>query len=180
MRDHPKQCVTTLFQKQETALVFSVDCRRRASKKRRHALVTALIGLLLFLFGFWRYRKLRASRSWPSTIGTVTGTDVETQTDSGSGGEPASTGYYPVVHYSYWVGQQSYTGHRIGLASRGHQNLRRAQQVLAAWPAGAQVQVYYNPQRPDEAVLQRKDSTGIVFMVLGAVIVVLGMAALAR
>ena len=39
MSVNPKKCVTTLFQKQEIAFVFSMSCGQGASKKRKHALI---------------------------------------------------------------------------------------------------------------------------------------------
>ncbi len=44
---NPRKCVTTLFQKQETAFVFSMGCRPRASKKRKHALARLRLRPLL-------------------------------------------------------------------------------------------------------------------------------------
>jgi hypothetical protein len=46
-----KKCVTTLFQKQATTLVFSIDCGQGASKKRKHALgLLGIVEMLVALF----------------------------------------------------------------------------------------------------------------------------------
>jgi hypothetical protein len=93
-------------------------------------------------------RKVAQASSWPSTMGTVTLSTIEMRSSSEGGSTP-----YPVVHYSYQVMGQPYQGSKVmpgpdvgGVGAR---------KVVARYPAGAQVMVYYNPEKPSEALLER-------------------------
>jgi hypothetical protein len=103
-------------------------------------------GILLGLI-FFTQRKVAQASTWSATLGTVTFSTVERRS-SGDG-----YSYYPVVNYAYQVMGQSYQGNRImpGPAVGGS----GARKVVASYPAGAQVMVYYDPNKPSEAVLER-------------------------
>ena len=99
---------------------------------------------------FFMRRKMAAVSQWPSTMGTVIRSYLERRSSSDDSG---STNY-PVVQYSYQVAGQSYQstkltpGPEVGGSGAG--------KVVARYPAGAQVMVFYNPQNHSEAVLERK------------------------
>ena len=94
-------------------------------------------------------RKMRAIQSWSSTLGTVSNSYLERRRSSKGG----STSY-PVVQYSYQAGGQPYQGRKIapGMEAGGS----GAGSVVSRYPAGAQVMVFYDPQNPSDAVLERK------------------------
>ena len=86
---------------------------------------------------------------WPSTMGTVLMSNLEARHSSEGGWTN-----YPVVQYSYQAGGQAYQGSRI--APGPEVGGSGAGKVVARYPAGAQVMVFYNPQNPSDAVLERK------------------------
>ena len=98
---------------------------------------------------FFMRRKMAAISQWPSTLGTVNTSYLERRSSS----EGGSTDY-PVVQYSYQLGGQRYQS--IKLAPGPEVGGTGAGKVVARYPAGAQVMVFYNPQNPSEAVLERK------------------------
>lgn len=106
-------------------------------------------------------RKMQAIQSWSSTLGTVTNSYLERRRSSKGG----STSY-PAVHYSYQVGGQAFQGRKIapGMEVGGSS----AGGVVARYPAGAQVMVFYDPQNPSDAVLERKPAgQWVLLLVLG-------------
>lgn len=114
------------------------------------------IGLVLIILNvvflgiiFFTRRKMDAVSKWPTTLGTVQNSILETRHSSESGSVD-----YPMVRYSYQVAGQTYQGNRIapGMEVGGS----GAGKVVARYPAGAQVMVFYNPQKPSEAVLETK------------------------
>src|SRR5215510_15286921 len=117
------------------------------------------VGIIIFVLGilnvvflgilFFMRRKMAAVSQWPSTMGTVMNSTIEWRSSSDSG----STAY-PVVQYSYQVNGQPYQSSK--LAPGPEMGGTGAQKVVAMYPAGAQVMVFYNPQNPAEAVLERK------------------------
>src|SRR6185295_5200980 len=82
------------------------------------------------------------------------------------------------VRYRYTVGQKTYESDDIAFGGQGHTTRLLAQQIVAKYPAGAQVQVFYNPKRPSQAVLEAKSAVAggfyvaaIVFGSIAAVLV---------
>ena len=98
---------------------------------------------------FFMRRKMAAVSQWPSTMGVVQMSTIE-QRSSSEGGYTD----YPVVQYSYQIGGQAYQS--MKLAPGPEVGGTGARKVVARYPAGAQVMVFYNPQNPSEAVLERK------------------------
>lgn len=99
---------------------------------------------------FFMRRRMAAVSQWPSTMGTVHASYLERRSSSNNGG---STNY-PVVQYSYQVGGQVYQSTK--LAPGPEVGGTGAGKVVARYPAGAQVMVFYNPQNPSDAVLETK------------------------
>jgi len=118
-------------------------------------LVIGIIGFVLLILNaiflgiiYFMRRKMAAVSQWPSTMGTVMMSRVETRS-SGDGYTD-----YPVVQYSYQVSGQAYQN--MKLAPGPEVGGSGAGKVVAKYPAGAQVMVFYNPQNPSDAVLERK------------------------
>lgn len=98
---------------------------------------------------FFMRRKMAAVSQWPSTMGTVNSSYLESRSSS----EGGSTNY-PVVQYSYQISGQTYQGSK--LAPGPEVGGTGAGKVVARYPVGAQVMVFYNPENPSDAVLERK------------------------
>ena len=118
-------------------------------------LTIGIIGFVLFILNiifltiiFFMRRRMAVVAQWPSTLGTVAMSRIDRRS--------SSDGYtdYPVVQYSYQVGGQSYQSYK--LAPGPEVGGTGAGKVVAKYPAGAQVMVFYNPQNPSDAVLERK------------------------
>lgn len=119
-------------------------------------LTVSIIGFVLVILNviflgiiFFMRRKMAAVSQWPSTMGTVNASYLERRSSS----EGGSTDY-PVVQYSYQVGGQMHQGTK--LAPGPEVGGTGAGKVVARYPEGAQVMVFYNPNNPSDAVLERK------------------------
>jgi hypothetical protein len=122
--------------------------------------ICATIVPLIFLaiLGFFLYRRSQqgsaakqAAQSWPSTMGTVLMSSVQSKRTGNS------TSFYPAVVYQYTVNGQSYQSQRIK-AGEQFFNIRiigDAEATVRLYPSGAQVTVYYNPANPAESALER-------------------------
>lgn len=105
---------------------------------------TIFLGIIFFM-----RRRMAVVSTWPSTMGTVINSFLEARSSSEGG-----TTNYPVVQYSYQVSGQTYQsskrapGMEVGGTGAGS--------VVAKYPVGAQVVVFYDPQNPSDAVLERK------------------------
>ena len=100
--------------------------------------------------------QVRASQSWQSTPGTVTGSDPS----EGSWIlERPRQRYSPDVRYTYRVGGTDYEATRLffGMTRTSRYN---AQVMSDRFPPGTKVLVYYNTSNPRDAVLERSTSWG--------------------
>jgi len=102
-------------------------------------------------------RKAAKASEWPSTTGTVKTSMLEARSDSEGG-----TFNYPVVVYTYKVMGQEYEGRRVapGVQWGG----TGAERVVARYPAGSQVTVSYDPEKPSDALLETKSPGWLMWM----------------
>ena len=126
--------------------------------------IFAAIGFLLFLGhiinvirGFNHGRKqYDASRTWPTTKGQILKSEVNTDHDYGPEGHGITT-YDPVIKFHYKAFGQDYESDRISFGfKRSYIDRSDAEQVIQKYPKDAAVTVYYDPDKPAEAVLERK------------------------
>ncbi len=119
-------------------------------------LTVGIIVFVLFILNaiflgiiFFMRRKMAEVSQWPSTMGVVQMSTIE-QRHSSEGGYTD----YPVIQYSYQIGGQTYQS--MKLAPGPEVGGTGARNVVAKYPAGTQVMVFYNPQNPSDAVLERR------------------------
>jgi hypothetical protein len=137
------------------------------------------LGLFCFVIAAWLFnyqRKQRAmaqaSKQWPSTDGTITASYISTRTTDV---ETNSETCVANVSYSYCAGGKDYHANRVVWGGNIEGGLRKVQAFLAANPVGGRVPVYYDPQKPESAILLR-DRTGniILNLILSIVILLMG------
>ena len=122
--------------------------------------LTVGIAAVAMIAGAWvlegallpRWRE-RAARDWEETTGTVVYSQVTTTTPGSR-----TRGWknrYANVGTELVAGGVPDTAWRVGL-TRGVGSSEAADSVVARYPVGARVRVYYDPDRPWEAVLERE------------------------
>ena len=123
--------------------------------------VLILLNTIFLSVIYFMRRRMAVVSTWPSTMGTGNASFLEQGSDSEGG-----TTNYPVVQYSYQVGGQAYQsskrapGMEVGGTGAGS--------VIARYPIGAQVMVFYDPQNPSDAVLERKaPAQWLMWLLLG-------------
>ena len=129
-------------------------------------LVTAILVFVLLLLNviflgilFFMRRRMSQVSTWPSTMGTVMMSTIELRSDSEGGSTE-----YPVVQYSYQVGGQGYQS--MKLAPGPELGGTGARKVVAKYQPGTQVMVFYDPQKPSDAVLEKKAPAQWLFWLL--------------
>jgi len=104
--------------------------------------------------------KATASQVWPATSGTMLISEINESVSRDENGD-TSTAYYPNVVYTYQVSGQTYTCKQVAFGGAvGRSNPAQVQPFVAKYPVGAVVTVYYNPNKPEEAVLEKTASGG--------------------
>jgi hypothetical protein len=111
--------------------------------------VFLILNVIFLVILFFMRRRMAVVSQWPSTMGTVNASYLERRSSSEGGYTN-----YPVVQYAYQVSGQAYQGMKV--APGPEVGGTGAGTVVARYPAGAQVMVFYNPQNPSDAVLETK------------------------
>ena len=116
----------------------------------------------------------KASLDWPTAPGTVIKSGV------GTIARGRRTDYVPAVDYTYTVGTAAHTGHRVHFTAFDRRAYDDAAAIAARYPVGATVVVHYDPQQPDESVLEPGAPTvNWQRKVVGVALVALSLAAIA-
>jgi hypothetical protein len=126
-------------------------------------LVLAVSGLLLFFIYFRALARVRASEGWPAVQGTIVESWIDESTTTEEDGT-ISRRYKPKVLYKYAIMGQEFQGERIAFGPGISGNRSSAEKVLARYPKGSAVLVYYNQEKPDDAVLERSISKSLLLV----------------
>jgi hypothetical protein len=148
------------------------------------AVAMILIGLL-WVAGFaWAHfravGKARAAETWPTVPGRVVAARVDVEESSDNDGN-STTWYNPVVSYGYTVAGRELQGTRLRFGNYRSASRKKAEAALAPYTVGSAPVVRYNPERPDECVLETSKpgpvyllmaAAGLIFVVVGALIAI--------
>jgi hypothetical protein len=116
--------------------------------------VVFITGMLIYLLHGYQLAKISPSRFWPSAVGTITSSALEQP-------NPKNKKIYSAaVRYSYRVGGKDYQSDRVFWGPNEGPREKMAE-IVAAYPAGRDVWVQHDPQKPDNAVLEPDKNTGL-------------------
>ena len=131
------------------------------------------IGLILLglvwaaAFGYAHFRavgKAKAAESWPSAVGRVLSCEVVEEESTDREGH-TTTWYNPVVVYSYSAGGRELEGRRLRFGNYRSASRKKAEAALAPYAEGSAPAVRYNPERPEECVLETR-KPGPIYLVM--------------
>jgi Protein of unknown function (DUF3592) len=112
------------------------------------AIPGAIAGVIVY-----KLREVQRAARWPSAQGRIVHARLRAVRTKQSDGS-ATVSNVPDIEYAYSVGDVEYHGKRIGIGdiSAGSPEVEAA---LARYQAGSTGPVFYNPDNPNEAVLER-------------------------
>ncbi len=121
--------------------------------------VFGILGTMLLPIAAWSYATMRfeqamavLSRSWPTVPGKIDTSEVSTKVAYRSGR------YWALdVRYLYRVGSADYAGTQLAFAPRWLGSRYTVDTLARRYPVGAIVDVRYDPDQPDEAILETDD-----------------------
>jgi hypothetical protein len=116
-----------------------------------------LVGGFMIYMSIVNGRKAKASLTWTSVAGEVVFSGMITD------GSDQNT-FYPSVTYNYSVNGQPLQSSRVGF------NGVKSKKMLAKYPKGSRVEVFFDPNQPSTAVLEKGGSTKTGMFVGAAVI----------
>lgn len=114
------------------------------------------LGAMLFPLAGYQIARMKMeqaealrSRSWPTVSGKVLAGNVDEKT-----GYRGRTFYVVTVRYAYRIGGIDYRGDRLGYAPQRLADKNLAYELGRKYAAGTTVNVYYDPEVPQESVLE--------------------------
>lgn len=137
--------------------------------------VFLIVGIILIVKSIKDKKKAEASGAWPSTTGTVVESTIKEHSSYDTDDHTQRTTFSPYVKYTYTVMGTAYESHKLAFGAAQSGSYKFAQDLIAAYPAGATVAVYYDPNNPAEAVLMRKSGSSKVMLILGIVFVAVSL-----
>jgi hypothetical protein len=135
--------------------------------------------LLLILIGLINADKADVTHEWPIAQGVVTQSSMRVHRSHHThrhGGIHTHRSYEPIVEYHYTVNGVSHTSTRIGYGAYRF-NQAQCQEFLSQYPAGAMIQVYYDPKDPQAAVLETGAHGQIGQYIVGGFLLLSGVVA---
>lgn len=133
-------------------------------------------GAFMINLGRRNQKKADASQNWPSTRGTIIETGTVKNYHSGADNDLDVTTYSPRLKYSYKVGDSQFSSDKIAFGyGKSFNSEMAAIYSIQKYSQGRMVTVYYNPDNPNEAVLERKNERQVWGLVAGMLLIVLGL-----
>ena len=109
-------------------------------------------GVALYVVQFRQGLRADASKKWPKAQATVIASALEPAPER-------RWRYRAAIQYRYRVGAKDYQSERIFWGGNEGRK-RHMESVVAAYPAGGSMRIYYDPQNPSEAVIDPTQHTG--------------------
>ena len=133
----------------------------------RYAILLIIFGagIWAIAFSFSPLENKKDSESWERANAVIRSSDVEKfeRKEKKPGDSYAKTKitYKPKITYSYRVEENEYTGDRIDFSNLSYSDLQKAKEVLQTYTIGKEIEIFYNPLVPAEAVITR-DAQAII------------------
>ena len=145
---------------------------------------TLLLGVAYVISIIVTRTRNEGTANWPKVTGSIKHAYVYQHDRSTSAG--TTTTYTPVVGYTYTVEDQLYQAHKRNFLPYNQASLtskEEAEAISARYPPESDVEVYYNPTNPAQAVLEKPKAIahtavfwyGIVCMLLGGGMIAMGI-----
>lgn len=116
-----------------------------------------LMGSLLIWQAHTSAARAREQQSWPQTKGKIISTEILEGTITDSNTKEATT-YAPKINYEYSVGGKRYMSSVYTLDPHWVLEFReQAETIVKDYPIGREVPIFYDPQRPEVAILIQSD-----------------------
>ncbi len=111
-------------------------------------LIFFVIGAGMMVWGGIVIRNASVSTAWPVTQGEITSSSVDISTDDDG------TTYYADIKFKYVVNDRWITADVVNFGEYGSSNPNYAGDIVDKYPVGKVVNVYYNPEKVETAVLE--------------------------
>jgi hypothetical protein len=136
-------------------------------------LIFSGIGFLLLKKAVNARRMGKLAQMWSSTTATILESSIEEEPGRNAMGN-INVAYRVLVKYEYLVNGKTFQGSRVSFG-RPTFDYMTASNVREQFANGKQVPVWYDPEKPEEAVLAPKTTVGMLSRVPGIFLIVTGI-----
>jgi len=122
-----------------------------------------LVGMMSAASAIKAWQRYHNSDSWIPATARIVSANISSRRGS------KSTTHFVNITYAYQAMGQSFQSDQFSFGSEGtgYDTYNAAEKVLAKYPTGSQQMIYYDPNQPSQAVLERKyDFTGAILAVI--------------
>jgi NADH:ubiquinone oxidoreductase subunit 3 (subunit A) len=133
------------------------------------------IGVSMLIKLIANFRKANQSKQWSTTNGEIISSELDAQTSTDEEGNQSTT-YIAQVFFRYQVGGLEYESGRINFNyGMRTSNIRKQQSIVEQYPQGSTVTVFYDPDNPEESVLERRVNGAFTTIIVSAVFITIGL-----
>lgn len=134
-----------------------------------------VLGIGLIVISIVNRQRAKRAQNWPVVPSTVLNSEVRKRQQYDSDSASGRTTYEPVVNYQYSVMGSLYNGSRVSFGDK-KTSRKKAEEIVARYPAGTEVNAHYNPDKVEESVLETAANGSIGNLVSGLLLIVLAVA----
>ena len=144
------------FLQKKTASKHMID--ELGSARNLFTVFLIAVAIVFFGVGIWKMVDTGRAKSWLCVDGVVLSSDVESHfIEPLSQEHTGMTFYDAAIRYNFTLNGQTYTNsHIIGNANRNDPS--QAQRIVANYPPGAIVRIWYDPADPEKSMIDAKSS----------------------
>jgi len=136
-------------------------------------LILLVLGGGLVFYSYRSRKKADQSLGWPSTNGKVIVSEIRESKSTDEDGR-VKVSYYPHIEYTYEVNVQHFNSKQISFGGvLGYNDPAKVRVILDHYPIGSTVLVYYNPEKPAEAVVEQTSGGAKWALIVGIIILVI-------
>ena len=148
-------CMFMIF----AAIIFAIfgPADRRPMKLLGMSVSFFIVSISAVAGGIYGYKANSGIAQWPKTEGKVIKSEMITYQERNSASrDPDATikMFRPDVIYQYSAAGKSYQSGRIAMYRISSSDANKIRAILNAYPVGAVVQLFYNPQDPEKSVIE--------------------------
>ena len=120
------------------------------------------------------FSRRKQCQNWPYTRGKIIRSELKSQLMRTRHNIDGAFGmrmvYYPDILYTYRVHAEAFESNQIFFGQSSSSNIDYANDLVDKYPQGKDILVYYNPEKPEMAILKRNKKQGILIYLVGGLV----------
>ncbi|HLJ90231.1 MAG TPA: DUF3592 domain-containing protein [Candidatus Angelobacter sp.] len=130
--------------------------------------ILAIVGLLISGIAVLAYRRDQAALAWPTARGKVLASSVKEVSGD-------SITYKPDIQYEYNVNRSRHSAKVWRFGAPLSSSKSKIEEIVSQYPVGKDIEVFFNPQDPTDAILEPGETKWRGKCVVGLLMAFIGM-----